>query len=315
MASTIDKSIQFLQKHAEAALKTATGLTGRIGSFTPAPTSISFSYSPNKPNLQPPPSFGELLPANTTPATIQFLDGEVDKWLERFFPELDACLRSTPEEWLCGIITGEKPLGLSKEHFDAIWHEGRDRAYRASATEQAALRAAFSERGFSVPPGVLIGALNSSEIRASEAIAEVNSQQMARSAEIKLDLLKFAEEQAIRLKIGIMSEIATFYGRWIELMNRDVDVARAKAQAYAALSSALSSYYNVELGFEELRLRAAQGKMEASTQTSRARMQEGDVRAAQYSALAQAARAIGDVSAAAANAQSSLQADIFSGSA
>lgn len=314
MASTIDKSLEFLQEHATGALKTATGLANRIGTFVPGPTSISFSYSPKKPNLQPPPSFGELLPANTTPATIQFLDGEVDKWLERFFPELDACLRSTPEEWLCGIITGEKPLGLSKEHFDAIWHEGRDRAYRASATEQAALRAAFSERGFSVPPGVLIGALNSSEIRASEAIAEVNSQQMTRSAEIKLDLLKFAEEQAIRLKIGIMSEIATFYGRWIELMNRDVDVARAKAQAYAALSSALSSYYNVELGFEELRLRAAQGRMESDVQESRARMQEGEVRAAQNSALAQAARAIGDVSAAAANAQSSLQADIFSGS-
>lgn len=314
MASTIDKSLEFLQEHAKTALGTATTLANRIGTFVPGPTSISFSYSPKKPNLQPPPSFGELLPANTTPATIQFLDGEVDKWLERFFPELDACLRSTPEEWLCGIITGEKPLGLSKEHFDAIWHEGRDRAYRASSTEQAALRAAFSERGFSVPPGVLIGALNSSEIRASEAIAEVNSQQMTRSAEIKLDLLKFAEEQAIRLKIGIMSEIATFYGRWIELMNHDVDVARAKAQAYAALSSALSSYYNVELGFEELRLRAAQGRMESDVQESRARMQEGEVRAAQNGALAQAARAIGDISGAAANAQSSLQADIFSGS-
>ena len=314
MASTIDKSIEFLQDHATEALGIAQTLANRIGTFVPGPTSIRFSYSPNKPNLQPPPSFGELLPANTTPATIQFLDGEVDKWLERFFPELDACLRSTPEEWLCGIITGEKPLGLSKEHFDAIWHEGRDRAYRASATEQAALRAAFSERGFSVPPGVLIGALNSSEIRASEAIAEVNSQQMTRSAEIKLDLLKFAEEQAIRLKIGIMSEIATFYWRWIELMNHDVDVARAKAQAYAALSSALSSYYNVELGFEELRLRAAQGRMESDVQESRVRMQEGDVYAAQNSALAQAARAIGDISGAAANAQSSLQADIFSGS-
>lgn len=314
MASTIDKSIDFLQDHATTALGTATALANRIGSFVPAPQSVSFSYSPKKPNLQPPPSFGDLLPADTSPSTIQFLDGEVDKWISKYFPELNACLRTTPEEWLCGIITGEKPLGLSKEHFDAIWHEGRDRAYRASATEQAVLRASFSERGFSTPPGALIGALNSSEIRASEAIADVNRQENIRSAEIKLDLLKFAEEQAVRLKLGIMGEIATFYARWIDLMNRDVDVARSKAQAYAALSSALSSYYNVELGFEELRLRAAQGRMEADTQKGRIKMQEGEVRAAQNSALAQAAKAIGDVSAAAANAQSSLQADIFSGS-
>ena len=183
-----------------------------------------------------------------------------------------------------------------------------------AATEQAALRANFSERGFSTPPGALIGALNSSEIRASEAIADINRQQNIRNAEIKLDLLKFAEEQAIRLKLGIMGEVANFYGHWIELMNKDVDTARAKAQAYAALSSALSSYYNVELGFEELRLRAAQGRLEADVQQSRADMVEGEVRAAQNSALAQAARAIGDISGAAANARSSLQADIFSGS-
>lgn len=68
MASTIDNSMRFLQKHAEKALGTATALANRIGSFVPAPTSISFSYSPNKPNLQPPPSFGDLLPADTSPS-------------------------------------------------------------------------------------------------------------------------------------------------------------------------------------------------------------------------------------------------------
>ncbi|MGC8116061.1 hypothetical protein ACP3VQ_13655 [Metapseudomonas otitidis] len=314
MASTIGKSIEFLQDHATAALKTATGLANRMSSFTPAQGGINFNYSPNKPNLQPPPSFGDLLPGDTSPATIRFLDAEVDKWLEKFFPELSGALKYAPEEWLVGIITGQSPLGLSKEHFDTVWHEGRDRAYRAAASEQAALRANFSERGFSIPPGALIGAINSSEIRAGEAIADVNRQQNIRNAEIKLDLLKFAEEQAIRLKLGIMGEVATFYGRWIELMNKDVDVARSKAQAYAALSSALSSFYNVELGFEELRLRAAQGRFEADVQRNRAGMVEGEVRAAQNSALAQAARAIGDISGAAASAQSSLQADIFSGS-
>lgn len=315
MASDIDKSIEFLQSHATSALSTAVGLANRIATYTPGPSNISFAYTPNKPNLQPPPSFGDLLPSNTAPASIRYLDAEVDKWLGKFFPELSASLRSTPEEWLAGIITGASPLGLSKEHFDSVWHEGRDRAYRAAGTEQATIRAEFSERGFDLPPGALVATLNASEIRASEAIADINRQQNLRNAEIKLDLLKFAEEQAIVLKRGIMGEIASFYGRWIELMNRDVEVARTKAQAYASLSSALSSYYNVELGFEELRLRAAQGRLEVGVQRTRAAQLEGEVRASQNSSLAQAARAIGDISGAAANAQSSLQADIFSGTA
>lgn len=315
MTSTIDKSIEFLQGHAESALKTAVGLTNRIGTFSAGSTSVNFNYDPSKPNIKPPPSFGELLPGDTSPATIGFLDAEVDKWMDKFFPEISGALRSAPEEWLVGIITGQKPFGMSKDYFNAIWHEGRDRAYRASATEKQTIRASFSDRGFSLPPGALIGALNSSEIRASDAIADINRQQNTKNAEIKLDLLKFAEEQAIRLKLGIMGEISTFYGRWIEVMNKDVDIARSKAQAYAALSSALSSYYNVELGFEELRLRAAQGKMAADVERNRTKLSEGEVRASQNSALAQAARAIGDISGAAANAQSSLQADVFSGSA
>lgn len=317
MASTIDKSIEFLQSHAEDALGRASALAGRIGSWAAGPSDIQLKFAPAKPDLRRPLSFGDLLESNTSQATIKFLDAEGDKWMEKYFPELSSAgsLRNTPEQWVAGILTGTKPFGLSKEAFDAIWHEGRDRAYRAAGTEQATLRADFSRRGFSIPPGAMIGAMNESEIRASEAIADVNRQQNSRNAEIKAELIKFAAEKAITLKAGVMSELATFYRSWLETMNRDTDIARSKVQAYAALSASLSAYHNTELGFEELRLRAAIGDMDAQVHRTKAVLQEGEVRASTNNALAQATRAFGDVSAAAANAQSSLQADIYSGSA
>lgn len=310
---SIDQSSGFLQQFANDALSRASTLANRVGSFVPAPGKVNFSYVPSKPNITRPPAIGDLLGEDTKGDSIQFLNAETEKWMDKYFPNMNSCLKYQPEEWACGILTGQQPFGLSREVFEAVWHEGRDRAYRAANTEQAQIRAEYSLRGFSMPPGAMIAAQRNSEIRAGEAIADVNRTQMLRDAEIKLDLVKFAATTAAQLKTGMMQVLANFYGQWVGVMNRDVDLARSKAHAYSALTSALSSYYNVELGFEELRLKAAQGKMSAQEYTGRLGMQEGEVRASQNQALASAARAFADTAGATANAQGSLQAELYSG--
>lgn len=310
---SIDQSSDFLQEFARDALGRAGSLSNRIGSHVPAPSQVRFQYNPSKPNIKAPPSIGDLLAGDTKADSIQFLNAETEKWLDKYFPNLNSCLKYQPEEWACGILTGQKPFGLNREVFEAVWHEGRDRAYRAASTEQDQIRAEYSLRGFSMPPGAMIAAQRNAEIRASEAIAEVNRVQMMRDAEIKLDLVKFAATTAAQLKTGMMQVLANFYNQWVAVMGRDVDLARSKAQAYSALVSGLTSYYNVELGFEELRLKAAQGKTGAEEATAKMGMQEGEVRAAQYRSLAQAAQAFADAAGSAANAQGSLQAEVYSG--
>lgn len=310
---SIDQSSDFLQDFASDALSRASQLSGRIGTYVPPPGKVNFNYAPSRPSIKAPPSIGDLLGPDTKGESIQFLNAETEKWLDKYFPNLSSCLKYQPEEWACGILTGQKPFGLNREVFEAVWHEGRDRAYRAASTEQDQIKAGYSLRGFSMPPGAMIAAQRNAEIRASEAIADVNRTQMQRDAEIKLDLVKFAASTAAQIKTSMMGVLANFYNQWVAVMNRDVDMARSKAQAYSALTSALSSYYNVELGFEELRLKAAQGKTGAEEATAKLGMQEGDVRAAQYRSLAQAAQAFADAAGSAANAQGSLQAEVYSG--
>lgn len=311
---SVSPSADFLKQHAQSAMSNATTVANRIGAFTPGAGAVAFSFNPKRPNLKRPPEIGDLLADDTKGASIQFLNAETDKWLNKYFPNINSALQTQPEEWACGILTGQQPFGLSREVFEAVWHQGRDRAYRAANSEQEQIRVEYSQRGFGLPPGAMVALSNNAEIRASEAIAEVNGAQLLRDAEIKLDLVKFAAEQAARLKLGIIGALASFHSQWIEVMNRDVDMARAKAQAYSALTSSLSSYYNVELGFEELRLKAALGKTEAAVENNRARMQEGEVRAAQNQALARAVQGFAEISAGAANAQGSLQAELYSGS-
>lgn len=312
MAGTIDDNIAQLFGFAEDALQEAKFASNRISGAVPGIDSARLDFTLNKPVMRAPTSMADLLSPDNSSSTIQFLNGESEKWLTKFFPEIQAgCLTSTPEEWLCGILTGQKPFGLSKEVFEAVWHESRDREYRARSSAVRQLNAEFSARGFKLPVGALISTIIRAERDAADAIGAVNRAQTVRDAEIKLDLLKFAEEQAIRLKLGIMQAMADFYRQWIELPNKDLEASRIRTQAYASFQDALSSFYRVELGFEELRLQAENLRMNGKLDESRLRVAAvtGDSRNA---ALAQAARAYGDVASAASSAASTINANIVS---
>lgn len=309
----IESSQSYLQDFANNAVGRAQSLANRIGSFVPGSTNVDFNYQPSKPNIQPPPSIGDLLATDTSGAAKAFLDGETEKWLAKFFPNLASAAVSQPDAWVDGILSGSEPFGLPNEVHEAVVHAGRDRAYRTADSEKAQIRAGYSMRGFAMPPGAAIAAMTNADIRASDAIAEVNRTQMIRDSEIKIELAKFAAQLAAQLKTSMLQVLANFYNQWADILKQNTDIARAKAQAYSALTSALSSYYSVELGFEELRLKAASGKAGAQEATNKAKMQEGDVRAAQNRALATVASAFADAASKAANAQSSFQAELYTG--
>ncbi len=311
---TINGVIDFLQSQAEDALRTARETASRIQNGGVVPLqNIQLDYDPNIPNLPPPPTFSDLFPGtdSTTEEQIR-LDNEVEKWIDKYFPEINACLRDSPEQWLCKIISGSDPFGDSKAVMDILWHEARDRAYRTSNTEQQTINATYSERGFSLPPGVAVRLGVESEQRASQAIADLNRAQTTRMLEIKVDLLKFAEEQAIKLKLGVMDALKTFYLVWSNLPDKDIERARVKTQAQASLYGALSSYYNVQVAFENLRLRAAEADVEAALGVDRNKIAAFTSNRS-ADALAQATRGFADVSASAANAQSALVAEITTG--
>lgn len=309
--ATIDTIIADQRATITDVLSTAREVTSRIGATYPNLNNPRLNYSWRKPNLEPPPGFGEILPPDTSGSTIKFLDAEVDKLIAKYFPEINACLKDTPERWLCGIITGEKPLGLSQEAFELAWHQGRDRAYRSANSEVQQIAQRYSAAGFTLPPGAMVSAINQAEERASDAIAEVNRVQTIRDIELKWEMLKFAEEQAIMYKLGIMRLIADYYRQFLEIPNRDMEMFRVKAQAYAAMQSALASYYQVELGFEQLRLRAEESRAGITVDTDRNKISATNNNAP--GALAQAARGFTDVASAASDAQSALIADLTGG--
>lgn len=305
---SIDTNIDRLFDFASDALSDARSVAGRISTFIPNIASGDLKFTENLPQMTKPLALSDMLQADNSAATLRFVDAETEALVDQYFPEINGALRYPPEQWLVGIITGQEPFGLSKEVFEAVWHESRDREYRArnSAVEQ--IRAEFSQRGFRSPPGAMFKAILQVEERASDAIGEVNRAQTVKSAEIKLDLLKFAEEQAIRLKLGIFQAIADYYRVLISLPDKDIEASRMRVAAYSSFNDAMSNFHRVNLGFEELRLQAASLRLNGKLDESRIRVSSLD--GSRNTANAQATNAFAGVASQAAGAAGTINANI-----
>lgn len=312
MTATIDSNIAQLFEFANTALSDARAASGRINTFIPSIDKANLDFTPAAVAMDKPAALTDFLQMDSSPSTLAFINGETEELITKYFPEIQAgALAHAPEQWLVGIITGQQPFGLSQEVFEAVWHQSRDREYRARNSAVAQIRSEFSARGFSLPPGAMVQAVMRAEEQASDAIGQVNREQTVRNAEIKLDLLKFAEEQAIRLKLGIFQAIADYYRLLMDLPNKDIEATRAKVAAYASLNDAMSQYYRVQLGFEELRLQAANLRMNGKLDESRVRIAALD--GSRNGALGQAVNAFADIAASAAGNASTLNASIVTG--
>lgn len=310
--SEISSNIDQLFGLANSALSTARTTASRITGSGGVVNDINSGYTVPDFKLDKPRAVSDMIVADDTSYRLKFLDGETDKWMAKYFPEMEGCLKTEPERWLCGIITGQKPFGLSEDYFRTVWLQSRDREYRARNSAVSQLKAEFSARGFSLPQGAMIHAISQAEHNASDAISAVNIAQALKDSEIKLDLLKFAEEQSLELKRGMMAALADYVNAMIELPNKSLEESRLRADAYRSLNSAVSDYYRVELGFEQLRLSAEELRMNGiiNTHAARAKLDNID---SKNQATGQATKAFADVAASAANAAGTLQANITTG--
>lgn len=261
MAGEYSATTSFLQGVASNALSQASSNASRIFGLQNVAADLrdpSVNMVVSRPNIGEAPKFSDLFVGDTTDQTMRYLDEQADAWVSKYFPATQGDFKNQPEETLVQILSGVKPFGLDKTVLDMVWHQARDRASRTVRSEQATIAANFSARGFSMPPGAMVDMMAQVSQRASDAVLDVSRDQAIKDADIKVEIFKLGLQLSAQLKTGIMSALADFYRMWITVDDKDLERAKVKAQAQASLYSALSSYYNVEISFEELRLKAEQ---------------------------------------------------------
>ena len=283
----------------------------RIGETFPRLKETSANHSVRTKRM-PTPVFSDMFEGDNPNAgseLVSELNDQVDAWLAKYFPSINGQFQNVPEDWLVSVISGVKPFGIDSTVFDLVWHNARDRAYRTVTSERRTLEATFSQRGFTLPPGALVDALAQSEQRGTDAILDVNRAEAIKDAEIKQDILKYAVGISSQLKQGILNTSAEFFRVYHSAYNNNLERTRIRASAYSAYYNALSTYYGVEVGWEELRLRAAELKagVDGGIDRNRVAVSTGGGAPAAH---AQASRGFSEIAASAASAASSLVAEI-----
>jgi hypothetical protein len=289
VASEYSSTTSQLFSVASQALGYASLSAGRIGSNSkPALSNPTMGYSVNAKNFGAPPQFSDIFTgADSTSTVIKSLNGQVDEWLEKFFPSINGGLKNVPEDYLINVISGAKPFGTDQSVFDVIWQQYRDQAAKTVRSEQAQLAATFSSRGFSIPPGALIDQMARAESRGTDAVS-ISSQ----------------------LKMGILTASADYFRAFYSVHNLSNETARIRAQAYQSFYGALSNYYNVEVNWENLRLQAAVEKANTALGVDRNKVGLYGGGDGVAGAHAQASRGFSDIASAANAAAGTLVAQI-----
>lgn len=289
-------------------------IAGRIGTSNPPNLKETPAHHSVSKRNMPTPQFSDMFDPDGSNAGNQAvieLNDKVDAWLAKYFPSINGQFQNVPEDWLVGVISGVKPYGTDSTVFDLVWHKARDRAYQTVTSERRTLEAAFSQRGFTLPPGALVDATAQAEQRATDAILDVNRDESIKDADIKKEILQYAVGIASQLKQGILNTSAEFFRAYHSVYDRDIERARIRASAYATYYNALSTYYGVEVSWEDLRLQAARLRAEVDGSIDRTRVAAYSESGA-AAAHAQASRGFADIASSAASAAGSLVAEIES---
>ena len=322
MSTEYNSSTDFLQQAYTSAIGVAEfygdnllNLTQGSEQSRPTLREPKISHQVSAPNLGPAPKLSDVLGADDGGSELlQLLDSEADKWIDKYFPAAKGGFSQLPEQFLLGVISGLKPFGLDKSVFDIAWQRARDRGYKTAETERAQIRSLFSANGFETPPGYQIAAEKAAYERASDAAAEVNRQQAVQDATIRFEMMRFAVEQEIGYQRGIIAALADYQRQVAVLPNSALERARIRAQAQATLTSALSSYWDVNRSYEELKLKVATASADVDLNVSgnRIRNAQADATSNKAASVATAVEAFADAASNAAQAAGTLVARVES---
>ena len=123
-----EQTTAFLQAQAKDALNQASNNAARIYSLPP-PVVLRdprFDVDLTKPILEAPPQLSDLFTeGDSTQTNLMWLDQQADAWIAKYFPEINGCFKTQPEETLCAIISGSRPFGVDKTVFEQVWNQAR----------------------------------------------------------------------------------------------------------------------------------------------------------------------------------------------
>lgn len=312
--ATVDQIIQAAITRAQEMAGVAQGFSNdAVGAIADAQFQLeqqpSFSGGPT------PPVFTGSLddPTSTFKSDFDAKAGElVDKlattfagFLTSHFPRVDACLTAA-EQWLCDVINGDW-TGIPANVESQIWERSRARELMEARRREEEATAQFAARGFSLPPGALAGQLQEIQQDVANKVSSHGRDVAIKQAEIAVESVKFAVGEALKYRIAAINAAIEYWKAYLLPYDIASRMALAEAEWKKTFYNAALEYYRTQVALygHDVQLSGSfwDAQLKSYIAGTTAKSALGKARA---DAATSAAKAAGDIGAAAQSVLSAL---------
>ena len=301
----IDNAIEVANDQADAAsgyaaaAMTAAQSAATMGSpgfsFTPNPGPFTVAI-PNTANVNLNPQFQSLYSQIKNDLVAQFAT-----FFNTYFPN-ECDYLGEAQQWICDAIS-VGGTGIPAPVEAQIWDRDRERVLQEASRVEDELLSGWSAKGYPLPPGALVYAAYRVNADAQNKISQQSRDVAIKQIEIEIENIRFAVQQALNLRIGAVQAASAYINALARAADVGVQFSQQAVNAQAELINAATNFYRARIAIEEIKYNVAAKNAELELHAQKADVDAFMLRAGNASgAASQAARAAGDMAAAALNA-------------
>lgn len=245
---------------------------GGPASMAPAP----FGFTPSA----PPPSvyipymaegasiakFTEL-----STAVINQLAGLYSSYMADYFPDECGYLTKA-QQWICNTLTNGG-TGMNQHVEAQIWERDRARILRDGERAEEEILATWAARRYALPPGAAAYQVLQVRKDTSDKLAESSRAVAIKQAEIEIENVRFAVENAIKLYGAAVAAAGDYLKALSVGPTAGMQVIPSVTDSQAKLIGAATDYWRAGISVEELRMKATMTPAEWDQQS---RIKNGD---------------------------------------
>ncbi len=213
------------------------------------------------------PSIGEIEDATLTyesqrDGLVALLSDELAAFFDKYYPlQSDAFDEAT--NWLVNSIT-LGGTGIDPAIEAQIWGRDRDRVISEGARLEAQTLSEFSGRGFSIPPGAAAARLAAIKAGQLESLQASSRDAAIKQADMEVENLRFAVEQAIKSRMAAMQAAADYIRSLMSGVDAAVRLASINTDAKARMVAATADLYRARLARDELAMKIPLSNQDAA---------------------------------------------------
>lgn len=185
---------------------------------------------------------------------IDTLAGQFADFIDKYFPN-ECNYLGHAQQWICKALV-EGGTGMNQHVEGQIWARDRSRLLADARSQEKEVLDGFAARRYPVPPGAALGTIAQIRAEAAGKIAQASRDVAIKQAEIEIENVKFAVEQAIALYSAAMSAAGDYIKALIGAAGNTSQLLPSITDSQSKLIGAAADYYRARIQVEDLRLKA-----------------------------------------------------------